>query len=364
MSELKVEIVEIDAIEEHPNADRLDLATIKGWQCVVQRDKFIPGDKVVYFPIDSILPNELEAKIFGIDSKVRLSKSRVKTIKLRGAISEGLAVPLDLLGVSGKVGKDLTDKLGVKKHEPQNRKSGIMSTAKAGRKQVNPNFKKYTSIENIKNYNKLFNESDLVIVSEKIHGTNFRAGWVPFNADTLWKKIKKFFGLAPEFEFVYGSHNVQLQNKMLVKTYYDKNVYAEAVKKYNLKEILKPGQVVYGEIYGDGIQKGYTYGCKPGERKLVIFDLMDQGNYVDVTYLVNFCDTTGLPKVPYIDVMPYNLEELKQHTKGASILCPSQKIREGVVIRAEEEQRCMVGRKILKLISDDYLLIKNNTEFH
>ena len=56
--------------------------------------------------------------------------------------------------------------------------------------------------------------------------------------------------------------------------YYDSNVYIEAVNKYKIKEILTPGMVLYGEVYGDGIQKNYNYGCKDGEHKLVIFDVM------------------------------------------------------------------------------------------
>jgi len=259
MSELKVEIVEIAEINNHPNADRLDLATIKGWQCVAQKGVYKQGDKAIYFPIDSVLPIEIETKIFGPNSKVKLSKSRVKTIKLRGAISQGLITPLHLFDIpeDTAIGTDLTKKFKITKYEPPKRGGGNVcgGGVRATKKQTNPHFRKYTSIENFKNYNKVFTPEDDVIVTEKIHGTNFRAGYV--KGYSLWYKIKSFFGFGGANEFVFGSHNVQLQQKMLVKTYYDKNVYAEAVKKYDLKNKIPKNMVIYGEIYGDGIQKNY-----------------------------------------------------------------------------------------------------------
>ena len=91
MNDFRVEVVEVDEVLEHPNADRLEIAKVKGWQCVVGKDSFAAGDKGIYIPIESILPEELEAKIFGT-SKVKLSKHRVKTIRLRGAVSQGLLV--------------------------------------------------------------------------------------------------------------------------------------------------------------------------------------------------------------------------------------------------------------------------------
>jgi hypothetical protein len=64
----------------HPNADRLDLCTIAGWQCVTQRDAYKVGDLAIYIPIDSILPKEVEDALFGLEAKVKLSKYRVKRL--------------------------------------------------------------------------------------------------------------------------------------------------------------------------------------------------------------------------------------------------------------------------------------------
>lgn len=366
MSEIKAEIVLIDNVETHPNADKLDIVTVKGWKCVVQRGQFRTLDKCLYIPIDSVLPQAIEEMIFGVASKVKLSKSRVKTIKLRGAISQGLVVPLEKMGFqSMSVGADMTDFLGIKKYEPPQH-LGPQSGARQG-KPAHPDFHKYTSIENFKNHPTLFRSGDMVVVTEKIHGTNFRCGWVPIYADTVWKKIKRWFGKLPSHEFVYGSHNVQLQGSFSDKSSFSKNmgknVYEEAVRKYDLINKLGPGEILYGEIYGCSIQKGYAYGCQAGERKLVVFDLKVNGEYVSFETLSETCKLRDLPLVPVLSVGEYIEPLIQGFVTGFSILHPETKIREGVVVRAFEETETYLGRKILKLINDEYLL-KDNTEFH
>lgn len=366
MSTLKVEIKEIEEVLTHPNADRLDLVRLNEWFCVVQKGSYKAGDKCLYFPIDSVLPEAVESVIFPPESKVKLSKGRVKTIKLRGAISQGLVVEPELFNLESlPIGSDVTEILGVKKYEPPVGLSPQSNAKAVKKKYVNSNFKKYTSLENIKHYNNVFKEGEWVIATEKIHGTNFRCGYVPTEANTIWKKVKKFFGALPPYEFVYGSHNVQLQDKKRYGGYYKsvKNVYLEAVEKYNLEKILKSGEVLYGEIYGDGIQKGYTYGCGPGERKMIAFDLMKDGKYVDYIEMKNRFLIAGIDIAPEIFVGMYQFETLKELSKGDSILDSRQKVREGLVIRPLTEQVCHMGRKILKLINDDYLL-KDTTEFH
>jgi len=364
MSELIVEVVEIDKIENHPNADRLDMATVKGWQCVVKKDAFKAGDKGLYIPIDSILPIELEEMIFGPESKVKLSKSRVKTIKLRGAISQGLLVGLDVVGLSSnlEIGTDLKEELKISKYEPPvGRQQGLMGGYKVP-KIVNENFKKYTSIENVKNYIRLFKDGEEVSVTEKIHGTNFRAGYVPREFNTMWKKVLRFFGVLSEYEFVYGSHNVQLQNSVSVKSE-STNVYLEAVKRDRLSEILKPGEVIYGEIYGSSVQKNYIYGCEEGQRKTVYFDLMINGEYQEPDAFFAWCAKNNIPTSPELYRGPFDFEKIKGLLKGNSVMVPSQKIIEGGVCKAVDKTSSIIGRKVLKFINDDYLL-KDNTEFH
>jgi RNA ligase (TIGR02306 family) len=233
------------------------------------------------------------------------------------------------------------------------------------RKDINPNFHKYTGIENFKNYPDVFEGGQHVVITEKIHGSNFRAGWVPAAADTWFKRVKKFFGLLPEYEFVYGSHNVQLTNKLIYDGFYAEqgNIYAKTVVKYDLKNRLDKGQVVYGEIYGAGIQKNYTYGSN--EHKLIVFDIMENGQYKSPLYCKTWCDCMGLDHVPVLYSGPFSVEIAKMLTQGPSVLCPDQKVREGVVIKsADPQNHPKVGRAVLKLISDAYLLDKNNSDNH
>lgn len=364
-----VKVVEIEAVDKHPNADRLDLVQIKGWSCVAGRDSYKVGDLAVYFPIDSILPASVEANIFGPDAKVKLSKSRVKTIRLRGAISQGLLVNFDDLGISRyPLGTDLTEKLGVIKYEPPASGSGCSFgvTNRVGYRQSNPNFHKYTDMSHFKNYPELFDDGEGVSITEKIHGTSWRAGWLPTSANTFWKKVKKFFGLFPAYEFVYGSRNVQLQEKKYKqgKTgFYESNVYLDIVKAYNIREKMLPDEVLYGEVYGDSIQKDYTYGCAPGERKFVAYDVMKNGEWLDPLDFEILCDSRGIPRVPKLYEGPFSRLIASQLVDGDSVLASEQKVREGIVIKPLKEQRNYIGRKMLKYISDSYLL-RDNTDFH
>ncbi len=377
MSECITKVEKILKVEAHPNADRLELATCRGWNCVVPKGVYTSGDMCVYIPIDSILPEQLEATLFE-GSKVQLTKHRVKTIRLRGAISQGLIASSEIiyeyLGRHGKhvklkEGLELTDLLGISKWEPPAPKfQSFQGGKQASKKQTNPFFSKYTSLENIKNYPQVFQPEDMVIATEKIHGTNFRAGWVPVYADTLWKKVKKFFRALPAYEFVYGSHNVQLQNHdKNAKVFYDNNIYYQATVKYNLKNILKKGEVLYGEIYGSGVQGGYDYGLKD-EKNVVFFDLKiitkEDSKWADYDDLFLLCTAGRLPLAPVLFKGKFEDIDSEKLFQGHSILSSKQKTREGFVVGSIKEETSYMGRKKLKYINPEYLLRKGNTDYH
>ena len=371
MSTFKVSIEKVVKVDNHPNADKLDIIQVLGWNLITAKNNFKEGDLCIYFPIDSILSSLVEIKLFGEGSKIKLSNHRIRTIKLRGAISQGLAAKFDLFkdeltGMSLKEGVDLTSKLDIKKYDPPTEITSSVQVKKSTKKSPNTNFKKYTDIENYKNYTNVFSDNDDVVVTEKIHGSNWRAGKVKTEATTLWKKVLKFLRLLPKYEFVIGSHNIQLQDKIIYKGYYDKNVYSEMIAKYKIKDILKEGYVMYGEVYGDGIQKGYTYGCDKGERRLVLFDVMKDGRYLNFDELKEYCINNNLQIVPLLYEGKFNADLIETLKKGQSILNSSQKVREGVVVKSFKEEQCYCGRKILKFINDEYLLKNqdNETEAH
>src|SRR5574338_661405 len=88
----KVPYTTILEIMPHANADRLELARVYGFQVVVQKDKYKVGDKVVYCPIDAILPQNLEDNLFPPDSKIKLNNHRVRQIRIRKLASQGMLI--------------------------------------------------------------------------------------------------------------------------------------------------------------------------------------------------------------------------------------------------------------------------------
>ena len=171
----KMVTIEKIKIEPHPNADRMELAYVKGWQVCVQKGVHKDGALVLYFAVDSILPQAIEEKIFGEGAKVTLKKSRVRTIKLRGAYSQGLIAPLNLFSYKAfhdfHEGQDFTREFGVTKFEPKINKGDVLYTGngKKVKRTENPNFNKVRKPNNIKNYPEAFMAKE-VIITEKIHG--------------------------------------------------------------------------------------------------------------------------------------------------------------------------------------------------
>lgn len=96
----------ISGIKTHGNADSLELATIRGWQVVVKKGEFKPGDMVVFFEIDSWIPTEI-APFLSKDHEPRVYEGvrgeRLRTVKLRQEISQGLILPLSVLEKFGKL---------------------------------------------------------------------------------------------------------------------------------------------------------------------------------------------------------------------------------------------------------------------
>jgi RNA ligase (TIGR02306 family) len=383
MSTHTVPVVYIEAVEKHPNADRLDICQIKGWQCVTGRGSFQSGDLAIYIPIDSVLGGEVESYLFPPDSKVTLSKSRVKTIKLRGAISQGMVVKPDAelqrkFGLDGVLeGMDLAAALGISKYEPP----AADYTPKPGRNHMgrptfnNPLFHKYTDIEHYHNHMSAIPEDSDVYISEKLHGTSARYGVLPAVPSNWFDRVRQFFGLLPKFQFCYGSRNVQLQGRLVKKTFYSGDVYGRVAKEYRLEMKLHPGEVLYGEIVGEGIQKDYDYGYRNGHYGFFAYDVKVDGTYLDPDAFIEFCRDRNIPQVPFIHRGPFNSDYVSTQVGGPSEIQDldlgpggggfksTQPIREGIVIKPAKDRMAYFGRCVLKWVNPEYLL-SDPTENH
>jgi RNA ligase (TIGR02306 family) len=371
-STFKVPLTKIVNILPHPNADRLEIAVVYGFEVVVKKDSYKVGDEVIYIPIDSILPNKLEQHLFPADAKIKLHRSRVRQIRIRKHASQGMLISIDdirtVYGINPLVeDKDYKEEFEITKYEPPIRGAKFGSNTKVKRLE-NPHFKKYNGVNNIKWFPNKFQEGQIVEFQEKIHGTNVRFGKVPFVANTLWKKIKKFFGLVPKFEFCYGSNNVQLQDRTRYKGYYGEDLYGATLKDYSAEALVEDGEIVYGEIYGGGIQKNYNYGCEEGEYKMVIFDvkvLQPDGTFkwLNPVEVRRYARDRGFEMVPTLYKGPFSMGLAKEYTQGDSVLCYKQKVREGIVVKDLEQYDKGGEKQCLKVISEKYL-DKDQSDFH
>ncbi|MCH8319071.1 MAG: RNA ligase (ATP), partial [Bacteroidetes bacterium] len=107
-------IQKISTLEPIQDADAIEKATVLGWQLVVKKGEFKAGSLCVYCDIDSILPDRPEFEF------LKQRKMRIKTIKLRGQISQGICFPLSILPPDTEIREDMevTEILGIKKYEP------------------------------------------------------------------------------------------------------------------------------------------------------------------------------------------------------------------------------------------------------
>lgn len=322
MASLYVTVTQIDSITPHSNADALELAVIGGWQCVVAKGKHKPGDTVVYFPPDTVIPKELSDKL---NVTKYLSNGRIKCAKLRGEPSFGLIIYPE---PHMSLGDDVAQYYGATKWEPPTRRSQGSSMHEIEL------FPRYTDLDNMRHFPNAFNNGEEVIATEKIHGANCRIGIV-------------------NGEYMAGSRKLRRKQD-------DSCLYWKPLT--NVKRLLDDLSkdhhqvILYGEVFGKGIQS-LTYGT---EFSFAAFDLLVDGKFLDYDEFYNTCYTYGVNNVPVIYRGPYSIDAIKNVSKGSSVVGGSH-IREGVVVKPVYERVSpKVGRLILKYVSDDYLLGKHS----
>ena len=346
----------------HPNAERLEYVKVYDFTVIVQKNRFKTGDFVFYIPIDSVLDSKLESILFPEGSKIKLHKSRVKQIKIRGFYSQGMIVsPEEIFSIVKppyESEKDFSKELNISKYEPP---IPHFQSTMGGRKLrdkpfENPFFRKFNGVTNIKWMPYIF-ENEEVVMQEKLHGSHIRFGKAPFVANTFWKKVKKFFGFAPKYECVYGSNNVELTNRSNYTGFYGSDVYGKCIEKFGAFDKIKDGEFVHAELIGPGVQKGYDYGHS--EHHLVIFDvrIMQQDGtqrWLNPEESETFAKERGFDFVPVLYRGLFNREFLKKYTSGPSLYC-SKEIREGCVIKSRYKYDVDQNKQAFKSINPLYL---------
>lgn len=168
-------VEQLTAVRKHPNADALELANVRGWQVVTRLGEFGDGDLVVYFEIDTLLPTADERFAFLAPRGTRTDQLSglvghvLRTVRLRGELSQGLVLPLDQFPELGDVavGADVTDALGLIKWDPP-LPANLSGQAVGPRPDLVPK----TDAERVQNLDLASFPRSSWVASEKIDGTS------------------------------------------------------------------------------------------------------------------------------------------------------------------------------------------------
>lgn len=353
MSRKLASLRKVHTIEPIEGADKIELAHIDGWQCVVKKGEFQVGDHGIYFEIDSRLP-EKEWSEF-----LRPRKFKVKTMKMRGVLSQGLFLPVSTCFPDGGTWPsdgDLTTYLGVTKILTEEERKDAVSRDKTPwyyfllpkflrtkRKWGFPEFLRKTDeerIQNIKEFDKLL-EGRTMYATEKLDGQSVTV----FYHRKLWKGFRK------------GSFGVCSRNVYFGS--YQYNNWWNAAKKYQLDYKLREycnrhsvSLAIQGEIVGPGIQ-GNIYGLP--FQDLYVFSVWDIENQRYLCYKdkCEICDCLGLEQVPLVDLDVSALktkEDFLSYAERKSTV-GTRPLAEGVVVRDIKDDAVS-----FKAISNKFLL--------
>ena len=339
-------------IEPHPNADRLELAAVGGFRCVVGKGSFADGDLAAYVPEGAICPDWLIAEL-GLEGKLAGSrKNRVKAVKLRGALSQGLVYPARDGMIRGRPvaeGDTVTELLELVKYEPP------IPVAMQGAVRPAHGATLHYDIENVKKYPDELRDGESVVITEKLHGTWCCLGWHPDHGPLVTSKGMSDRGMA----LILNEEN---RNNLYVRTWRA----CEAAFETARARVAGAGEPFYvlGEVYGRGVQDLHYDEPNPAFR---VFDAYvgepRQGRYLAPGEIESSLGDL-FPLVPVLYRGPFSTAVLNGETDGKTAL-GGRHLREGVVVRpAAERESAEFGRVILKSVSGDYLTRKGGTEFN
>jgi len=340
MTERKLaSIRKISEVRSIPEADKICAYGVDGWFVVDTVDKYSVGDLVVFLEVDSFVPTEL-APFLSKGKEPReyegIKGERLRTVKLRGQISQGLLLPLSVITeVRAAVwvapdefeGSDVSDILGIIKWERP------MNAQLAGMARGNfPALVPKTDQPRIQNLTREFAEyqQDTWSITEKLDGSSCT------------------FYLDDEGVFHVCSRNLDLKED-------EANSFWKVARKFDIEGIMRRnfmlGMAIQGEMIGEGIQ-GNQYKT---QLDFYVYDMYNThtGQYILPVQLESACEKLGLKHVPIIrDIARLNdhtIQSLLQYAEGKSLLNGSN--REGVVFKSNT-----VHDRSWKAISNSWLL--------
>ena len=298
---------QVNKVQPIDGADMIELAIVDGWKCVIKKGEFKAGDRVIYCEIDSFLPIRKEFEFLRKSSFKKMGDEegfRLRTVKLRGQISQGLLIPVHLVEREVSLGEDVTDELGIKKYEPPTPAclTGLVigpfpsSVSKTDEERIQNLAEEYESFKGKSFY-----------VTEKIDGTSFTA--------------------IVDGELAICGRNWQYAEDK-------KNSYWQMANELNLSEklgSLERRVAIQGELIGPGIQNN-RYKLKSQE--LYVFNVFDLERfaYVEKDEAREICERLELQQVPFIEqrTVPDSIDEILELAEGSSVLNASTE-REGLV---------------------------------
>lgn len=377
MSTFMVKVLPIKKLEKHPNADTLALAYVNDYVSIVGLTNFKEGDLVAYIPEGAVVPDNV-AVVMGLDGRIG---NRLKAIKLRGIVSQGILYPIkngiltlpDGKNVAVSEGDDVKDLLGIKKYIPE-----IPANLSGEVFASDPRYTVNFDIENIKNYPDIIVESEEVVFTEKLHGTFTQIVYLPphfIEGESL--EYKETFGDKNGLLMV-GSKSLSADGLMFkVNKQNDNNVYVKVVVEQNMlskfTEQFKDEElpvIMLGETFGADVQDlryGFTHRGQNGFRAFAIYKgLRSRFKVINSDELDVILKNMSIERVPVLYRGSFSKEVMNEHTNGQETVSGKEMhIREGIVITPiAERYNNKIGRVILKSVSSDYLLRKGkSTEF-
>jgi RNA ligase (TIGR02306 family) len=343
----------INDIQPIEGADMIELAIVDGWKVVVAKNVgHKVGDHVVYCEIDSFLPIREEFEFLRKSSFKRMGDQegfRLKTIKLRKQVSQGLILPMSVFGDFGWTayeGLDVTEKLGIVKYEPP-----VPAELSGKVKGYFPSFLRKTDEERVQNLTKEYDEyrfqsKHQFYVTEKLDGSSATY----YIKDGMFGVCSRNLELAEPEPFVPG---MEMCNDGIERPRQE-NTFWKVARELDLKskmESLGMNICFQGELIGEGIQgnpykiKGHTV------RFFNAFDI-DKQERISMPKFVELIDKLGLDFVPFLEtpfLLPSTVEDLLKYAEDKSRLNRETE-REGVVVRSYDNSISF------KAISNKFLL--------